>query len=103
MLDVLRQLEAAALQMLRQRRTCVDVGPFRTFLDPDDAMIWLNYAAPVQPLGSAIAMDAALRELRGVFQQRQRTPRFEFTAALWPGLPEHLLRNGYKLQAEQPL
>jgi len=104
LLRLLARLEAAAHRTLAQRREHEDVGPFRAYFDGMREMIWLNYAVPLYELPkSEREIDQDLRALREVFQTRQRTIRFEFTAALWPELPAALLRNGLKLQAEQPL
>src|SRR5437868_6292912 len=104
LIKLLKRLEKASHRTLAQRREHEDVGCFRAYFDATEDMIWLNYAAPYLPLPMAVGeLDQQLAELRHRFEARSRTLRFEFTAALWPELPASLLRNGLKLQAEQPL
>src|SRR5438105_2581002 len=66
-------------------------------------MIWINYAVPVGAIDDIRATTAALADLRGVFAQHQRRPRFEFNALPWPALPRLLERAGFQLQERHPL
>jgi ribosomal protein S18 acetylase RimI-like enzyme len=66
-------------------------------------MIWLNYAVPIGALDDAQAATAALVELRQVFADHRRTPRFEFNALPWPALASLLESAGFRLQARHPL
>ena len=102
-LDRLRRISQSVNLVAAQGREAITVGPFQALLDPSTDMIWLNYAVPIAPLGSARELAEALAELRRVFADRQRTIRFEFIEALWPALPGALEEAGLQLQARQPL
>lgn len=102
-IERLRRISQSVHQVAAQGREAITVGPFQALLEPFTDMIWLNYAVPIAPLGSAREVAEALAELRRVFAERQRTIRFEFIEALWPALPGALEEAGLQLQARQPL
>ncbi|MBD2041625.1 GNAT family N-acetyltransferase [Microcoleus sp. FACHB-672] len=99
----LKRISQSVNLVAAQGREVVTVGPFQALLDPSTDMIWLNYAVPIAPLGSAREVAEALTELRRVFADRHRTIRFEFIEALWPALPGALEEAGLQLQGRQPL
>jgi ribosomal protein S18 acetylase RimI-like enzyme len=84
-------------------RVAIDCGPFRALLDPSTDMIWVNYAVPIGAIGDGQAATAALADLRLVFAEHRRRPRFEFNALPWPALPGLLERAGFELHARHPL
>jgi ribosomal protein S18 acetylase RimI-like enzyme len=101
--DYLRQIETAAHSALRRTFEFVEIGPFCAYFDPLSDLVWLNYAAPIQPFDDGAAFRVAMGSLRAEFAERNRRLRFEFIQSLWPELPAMLLREGLVLQAEQPL
>ncbi|MBW4679309.1 MAG: GNAT family N-acetyltransferase [Microcoleus vaginatus WJT46-NPBG5] len=103
MLERLKRISQSVNLVAAQGREAITVGPFQALLDPSTDMIWLNYAVPIAPLGSAREVAESLTELRRVFAERQRTIRFEFIEALWPTLSGALEEAGLQLQARQPL
>lgn len=102
-LNQLRRIAESASKVAAQGREAVTVGPFQGTIDPSSDMIWLSYAVPVAPLGSAGEVALALAQLQRLFRERRRTLRFEFSESLWPELPAALQRAGLQLQARQPL
>lgn len=99
--EILKTLEASARESAAVGREVVPVGPFLAVIDPRTDSPWVNVAIPAGPLGSATSVAAALDRLRGVFADRRRTLRFEFSAALWPTLPAALERAGLVEDARQ--
>ena len=101
--ELSRLCEQNANAFSAQSRVTIDCGPFRALLDPTTDMIWLNYAVPIGPLDDVYVATAALAELRRVFAEHGRRPRFEFNALPWPELPSLLERAGFQLHARHPL
>src|SRR2546429_8081160 len=99
----LKQIDSGARLSLLKTREFAEIGPFCAYFDPLSDLIWLNYAAPVWPIENPRQVRAAVKELRAEFARRERRLRFEFIQALWPTLPDLLLREGLIVQAEQPL
>lgn len=76
-----------------QRYATVAIPPFMLYFDPADSAIYFNYAIPV---GSVEGNHGqSLAELRRVFLERGRCPRFEFIAEFAPGLAAALQANGF--------
>ncbi|HYF61385.1 MAG TPA: GNAT family N-acetyltransferase, partial [Herpetosiphonaceae bacterium] len=91
-------VRAGAAQVCQE----IAVGPFVALLHPGDPALWYNYAVPAAPLPDEVAALTALAALQNVFSQRDRTIRFEFTAELWPALPELLLQAGLQPERASP-
>lgn len=102
-LTLLKQIEQNAQTVGQQGREVIPVGSFLALIDSSNPLIWLSYARPVAPLGSADEVAESLVKLRQVFRDRDRTLRFEFSEQLWPDLPAALEKAGLELQARQPL
>lgn len=98
-----RRCEEAARAEAARRRAVARFGPFEALIDPDDSLIWVNYAVPVAPLDDATAAEAALADLCAHFGAYGRQPRFEFNAAPWPDLPALLERVGFTCHDQNPL
>jgi ribosomal protein S18 acetylase RimI-like enzyme len=103
LLDLLHRLELAANRAMSRTRKWVDVGAFRAYFDETSDLIWLNYAAPIQTLGSEAQTSGDVAALKKEFKRRRRTLRFEFIEPLWPGLGAMLRAAGLRLEAAQPL
>jgi ribosomal protein S18 acetylase RimI-like enzyme len=101
--EFLKQIESGARVSLLKTLEFAEFGPFCAYFDPLSDLIWLNYAAPVWAIDDSRQVRSAVRDLRAEFGRRVRRLRFEFIQAIWPSLPEMLLREGLILQAEQPL
>lgn len=71
----------------------VPVPPFTVFIHPDTDFRFFNYAIPDQPVGGNL--NAPLARLRTVFQDRLRTPRFEFVEGFAPELSSALEAAGF--------
>ncbi|HEY9637843.1 MAG TPA: GNAT family N-acetyltransferase [Coleofasciculaceae cyanobacterium] len=99
----LRRIEQINCKVAGQGREVIAVGSFQALIDPSCDLTWLNYAVPVEPLGTKAEVADVLLELREVFIERDRTLRFEFTNSLWPTLPEALEEAGLQLEARQPM
>jgi ribosomal protein S18 acetylase RimI-like enzyme len=100
---LLRRLELASNRAMSRTRKWVDVGAFRAYFDETSDLIWLNYAAPIQILGSETQTKRDVAALKKEFKRRQRKLRFEFIESLWPGLGTMLRTSGLRLEAAQPL
>lgn len=83
----------------RNQYESVPLPPFTLFFHPSSPFKYFNYAIPDEPAGGELA--DTLRQLRAVFDKRQRTARFEFFEAFAPRLPEALLKNGFTEEARQ--
>jgi ribosomal protein S18 acetylase RimI-like enzyme len=99
----LRRIEEINCKVAAQGRDVIAVGSFQALIDLSTDMTWLNYAVPIEPLGTKAEVAEVLLELREVFTERDRTLRFEFTESLWPTLPELLEQAGLQLEARQPM
>jgi ribosomal protein S18 acetylase RimI-like enzyme len=102
-LSLLRTLEENAHAASLEGRDAVRVGPFLALLHRTTDVIWLNHAMPVEPVAFGAPFEAWCRELRALFQSRDRALRFEFFGDLWPTLGPALEAFGLTLQARQPL
>lgn len=99
---LLQHIEQINSKVAAQNRDVIAVGPFLALIDPSTDMTWLNYAVPVEPL-EGLNLAEQLSELREVFQERDRTLRFEFTEFLWPTLPQALEEAGMLLEVRHPM
>jgi ribosomal protein S18 acetylase RimI-like enzyme len=99
---LLQRIEQINSKVAAQNRDVIAVGPFLALIDPSTEMTWLNYAVPVEPL-SGLNLSELLSELREVFQEHDRTLRFEFTESLWSTLPQALEEAGLILEAQHPM
>lgn len=98
-MDLLRRIDAHIVAVTAPTRTVRDAGPFRIMVDPATELIYLNYAVPLRDefdAGSIALMVDGFHELG-------RRPRLEFRREAWPSLEAELLRNGFELEAEQPM
>jgi GNAT superfamily N-acetyltransferase len=67
-------------------------------LNPDDPMVWTNYAVPTET--PAVEDIGKLVE---AFEANLRIPRLEFFRDLWPAVPTILEEAGFTLASELPL
>ncbi len=98
------RLEAYLRKSTALTREVEEVGPFRLYFDPNDAMIFLNYAKPTRPFPAnevSAELDADLAHLVAAFEARGRLPRFEFMEEYAPGVPAILRRAGFMEEARQ--
>lgn len=79
---------AAALNLER-----VQVPPFACYFHPTETAEFANYAIPLEPI--LTDPTAALAELKEAFQQRDRTPRFEYLEDFAPKLALFLEAAGF--------
>lgn len=101
--SLLQRIEQINCKAAAQGREVIAVGSFQALLDPLCDLTWLNYAVPVEPLGTKAEVAEVLLELREVFSDRDRILRLEFTQSLWPELPKILEEVGLQLEARQPM
>ena len=104
-LDQLRRLEPAVswqAKMIAHWGEVIAVGPFLALLHRDTDSIWLNYAAPREPLGSDEEVAEGLGELGRIFADRKRVLRIGFNERLFPRLPRLLEEHGFTLQERAP-
>lgn len=99
---LLQRIELLNSKVAGQNRDVIAVGPFLALIDPSTDLTWLNYAVPVELL-DGLNLAELLSELREVFQERDRTLRFEFTEFLWPSLPQALEEAGLLLEVRHPM
>jgi ribosomal protein S18 acetylase RimI-like enzyme len=98
------QLEAYLRKSAALTYEVEEVGPFLLFVNPDDALIYFNYAKPTRPFPAdevAAGSEAELALLVAAFEARGRLPRFEFMEEYAPGLPAILRRAGFVEEARQ--
>lgn len=103
LLTLSRRCEEAARAEAARSRAVARFGPFEALIDPDDPLIWVNYAVPIAPVDGGAAASAALTDLCAHFVAYGRQPRFEFNAAPWPALPALLERAGFTCHDRNPL
>ncbi|HEY9653453.1 MAG TPA: hypothetical protein V6C95_22520, partial [Coleofasciculaceae cyanobacterium] len=101
--SLLQRIEEINCKVAAQGRDVIAVGSFQALIDPSCDMTWLNYAVPVEPLGTNTEVAEVIVELREVFAQRDRILRFEFTESLWPRLPGLLEDTGFTVEARHPM
>lgn len=82
----------------------IPVPPFTVFIQPNEALIYFNYAIPDEAIAadSAEARDS-LELLKAVFLRENRTPRFEFIGEYTPHLPVLLREAGFTEESNLPL
>lgn len=98
-----RRIAACAVHAAGIGRDVVQTGPFRACFDPVSDLIWMNYAVPIDALGSDEETLDQLRQLKELFASRARRLRFEFVDGVWPDLPRLLEQFGLNLQGQLPL
>lgn len=101
--QLLQRIEEINIKVAALGRDVIAVGSFQALIDPATDLTWLNYAVPVEPLGTKTEVAEVLEELREVFRERDRTLRFEFTESLWRTLPEVLEKAGLQLEVRHPM
>ena len=101
--QLLGRIEAANRKLGAKNRQVIAVGSFWAFIDPVSDLTWLNYAVPVEALGSKETVFEVIVELREVFEESDRTLRFEFIQSLCPTLPTILEQAGINLEDSHPM
>lgn len=86
-------LQTYLRESARQRYEAIPVPPFTVFLHRSSDLIYFNYATPDQPTSGDL--QPVLAELRDVFIQRSRQPRFEFIEEFAPELAPALEAAGF--------
>jgi ribosomal protein S18 acetylase RimI-like enzyme len=79
----------------------VATPPFTCFFNPRDPLRYLNYAIPDESIAGDL--DEPLDQLRAVFRERERLPRFEYVERFAPDLADALERAGFELELRAPL
>jgi ribosomal protein S18 acetylase RimI-like enzyme len=95
------RIQAYLRETARSFYDAVPVPPFTAFFNPRDPLRYLNYAIPDRPAGSDLR--GPLEELRAVFQEHERLPRFEYVEAFAPELAAALEQAGFELELRAPL
>jgi ribosomal protein S18 acetylase RimI-like enzyme len=103
LLPLLVRIEESHLKLAAKNREVIAVSSFLALIDPVYELTWLNYAVPVEPLGTSAAVIEVIEELREVFRESDRTLRFEFTKSLCPELPAILEQAGLNLESHHPM
>ena len=101
--QLLGRIEEASWKLAAKNRDVIAVGAFLALIDPVSELTWLNYAVPVEPLGTSSQVAEVIVELREVFAQSDRTLRFEFTESLCPTLPDILEQAGLNMESKHPM
>lgn len=101
--QILGRIEEASRTIAAKNRNVIAVGSFWALIDPVNEFTWLNYAVPVEPLGTSLQVAEVIMELRSVFEESDRTLRFEFIESLCPKLPNILEQVGLNLEAQHPM
>ena len=101
--ELLRRIEESNLKLAAKNCDVIAVGLFLALIDQESELTWLNYAIPVEHLGTASSVAEVIVELREVFEERDRTLRFEFSHSLYPTLPAILEQAGLNLEAQYPM
>lgn len=101
--QLLARIELASRKLGAKNRNVIAVGSFWALIDPVNEFTWLNYAVPVEPLGTSLQVAEVIVELRSVFEESERTLRFEFMESLCPKLPNILEQAGLNLEARHPM
>ena len=81
-------------------REVVDVGPFRAYFHPTEALKYFNYAIP--DAGAEADADE-IERLRAAFRERDRLPRLEWIEEAAPGLGASLAAAGMREELRTPL
>jgi ribosomal protein S18 acetylase RimI-like enzyme len=95
-----QRLQSFLRSVAANGREVVAVPPFTAYLDPDDALRFLNYAVPdadVEP------DDAAIAALRAAFRARGRLPRLEWIEEAAPRVASRLAAAGMRQELRTPL
>lgn len=94
----IERLQDYIRQVARQQRQAVSIPPFTAFFHPQEALKFFNYAIPDYPTGalSAGELAKALDQLRTIFRENDRLPRFEFIDEYDPALGKTLAANGFE-------
>lgn len=95
----LRRIQAGFLEAAAQGRTAADVGAFRAFFSGSPEP-FLSLALPRENTES---WDDAIAALEAAFAERQRTPRLEVFAELFPTLGEALKRSSFTQDDAAPV
>jgi GNAT superfamily N-acetyltransferase len=90
---LINRLQAYLRQSAAGQYRSVAVAPFTIFLHAETAFRFFNYAIPDRPVGGNL--ESVLDEVRAVFLQHQRRPRFEFIEAFAPELGPALQMAGF--------
>ncbi|MGC1395187.1 MAG: GNAT family N-acetyltransferase, partial [Coleofasciculaceae cyanobacterium] len=101
--QLLGRIELASRRLAAKNRHVIAVGSFWALIDPVNEFTWLNYAVPVEPLGTSLQVAEVVMELRSVFEERGRTLRFEFIESVCPKLPHILEQAGLNLESRHPM
>lgn len=101
--NLLQRIEQINSKVAALGRDVIAVGSFQALIDRSCDMTWLNYAVPVAGLGTNAEVAQVIVELREVFQESDRTLRFEFTESLWSTLPAALEEAGLQLEVRHPM
>lgn len=103
LIPLLVRIQESSLKLAAKNRQVIAVSSFLALIDPVSDLTWLNYAVPVEPLGTAATVVEVVDELREVFRESDRTLRFEFTKSLCPTLPDILEQAGLNLESRHPM
>ena len=95
------RIQAYLRETARGFYDAVPVPPFTCFFNPRDPLRYFNYAIPGEPAGGDLA--GPLGQLRAIFRERGRLPRFEYVEAFAPDLAASLEQAGFELELRAPL
>ena len=94
---LLRRIEADVLIAAARRRVVADIGPYRTFIDPETDDPGQSFAMPVRPW-CPTGWRAEVQAVSTRFRDHRRVPRVEVFDRAWPGLDERLLMAGWSTE-----
>lgn len=93
----IERLQAYMRKVAQLQYQTISVPPFSLFLHPNEAFKFFNYAIPDYVIGNkpGSALAEPLTQLRKIFRQNDRLPRFEFIDEFDPYLASILTGNGF--------
>lgn len=95
---LLKTLQDALVEGTSASRDTHVVGNFVAMLHPTESLIYMNYAVPL-----AIPTSTSVAELIAHFRSKDRVPRLEFFADLWPEVISALVAAGFECEKTAPV
>lgn len=97
--DDIWRIQSYLRELARLQYDSVKLPPFTLFFNPGNPLKYFNYAIPDEPCHGNLS--DLFKDLRSLFNQRQRTARFEFFEAFAPDLPRLLTENDFVEEERQ--
>jgi ribosomal protein S18 acetylase RimI-like enzyme len=96
---LLTQIQSYIRTAASRDRLTARIGPFLATVNPNEPLIYFNYAIPDDGAQPTPAEVAALVEF---YRQNERTPRLEYMPALAPELEQVLHAQGFVVERSVP-